>query len=53
MIERFERGIATVPNREIAEIGFFAPHALPHDTSPATRRRIAEVLDGTAPAAHW
>ncbi|WP_244616708.1 NUDIX domain-containing protein [Starkeya nomas] len=53
VIERFEQGIAAVPNREIAEIGFFAPHALPDDTSPATRRRIAEVLDGTAPAAHW
>lgn len=53
VIDRFERGVANVPNREIVEIGFFAPGALPPDTSPATRRRIAEVLEGTPADAHW
>jgi 8-oxo-dGTP pyrophosphatase MutT (NUDIX family) len=29
---------------EIAELGFFAPEELPAQTSPATRRRIAEAF---------
>ncbi|MBS7553506.1 NUDIX domain-containing protein [Ancylobacter dichloromethanicus] len=53
VVERFERGTARVPNREIAEIGVFAPHALPPDTTPATRRRLVEVLEGRPAAAHW
>ena len=32
------------PNREIAEVGFFAPEQLPADVSPGARRRIEEVL---------
>ena len=31
---------------EIAEIGFFAPDALPEATTAATRRRIREVVQG-------
>src|SRR5581483_11103895 len=34
------------PNREIVAHGFFAPDALPEDTSRATRERIAEVIGG-------
>ena len=34
----------TTPNSEIAEVGFFAPDALPESTTPGTRRRIAEML---------
>ncbi len=41
------------PDREIAETGFFAPDALPPGTTPATRRRLAEVLDGAAPSQDW
>lgn len=38
---------------EVVEAAFFAPDALPPDTSPATRRRLAEILGGAAPAEHW
>jgi 8-oxo-dGTP pyrophosphatase MutT (NUDIX family) len=38
---------------EIAETGFFARDALPTGTTPATRRRLAEVLDGAPPTDHW
>lgn len=41
------------PNREIAACGFFAPDALPEGTTPGTRLRIAEVLDGKPPIATW
>lgn len=41
------------PNAEIAEMGFFAPDALPRDTTAGTRRRIAEVLEGTPPSVQW
>jgi ADP-ribose pyrophosphatase YjhB (NUDIX family) len=40
-------------NREIAERGFFAFDALPADTTPGTRRRLAEVLEGAPIAAKW
>ena len=41
------------PNAEIARMGFFAPDDLPSDTTPGTRRRIAEVLEGRPPAVQW
>jgi 8-oxo-dGTP pyrophosphatase MutT (NUDIX family) len=41
------------PNREIAEVGFFDPRALPEATSPATRRRLGEITDHLPAAAHW
>ena len=41
------------PNREIAEAGFFDPRALPEATSPATRRRIGEILDDVPAAPLW
>ncbi|WP_183189981.1 NUDIX domain-containing protein [Angulomicrobium tetraedrale] len=53
VVEHFAQGRPDVPNREIREIGFFAPHALPEDTTGPTRRRIAEVLGGTPPSPHW
>jgi ADP-ribose pyrophosphatase YjhB (NUDIX family) len=40
-------------NREIAERGFFSLDALPADTTPGTRRRLAEVLEGAPIAAKW
>lgn len=39
--------------REIAEAGFFARDGLPQDTSPATRRRIAEVFQGMPLGPNW
>lgn len=53
VVEHFEQGHADVPNREILEIGFFPPGALPEGTTAATRRRIAEVWEGRPAAAHW
>lgn len=41
------------PDREIAEAGFFHRHELPHDTSAATRARIAEVFEGATRDAYW
>jgi 8-oxo-dGTP pyrophosphatase MutT (NUDIX family) len=41
------------PNREIAEIGFFAPHELPAETTSGARRRIAEVGGGLPPSESW
>ena len=41
------------PNREIVDCGFFAPGALPAETTAGTRLRIAEVLEGRAPIPTW
>jgi 8-oxo-dGTP pyrophosphatase MutT (NUDIX family) len=41
------------PDREIAEAQFFPLDRLPANTTPATRRRIAEILDGLAPSEDW
>lgn len=41
------------PGQEIAECGWFAPDNLPGGTSPATRLRIREVLNGLDPAEIW
>ncbi len=41
------------PSREIVDHGFFAPDALPADTTAGTRRRIAEVLSGAPAASTW
>lgn len=41
------------PDREIAEAGFFSVDALPEGTTAATRRRLAEILDGQSPTATW
>ena len=38
---------------EIAEVIWTAPDALPAETSAATRRRLAEVFDGTPVSEHW
>ena len=40
-------------DKEIAERGFFARDALPEGVTKGTLRRLAEVLDGIAPSAHW
>lgn len=38
---------------EITAAGFFALDALPEDTTPATRRRLAELAGTAAPDAFW
>ncbi len=38
---------------EIHEVGWFAPDALPADTTPSTRRRIAEALNGAECDPMW
>jgi ADP-ribose pyrophosphatase YjhB (NUDIX family) len=40
-------------DNEIAERGFFALDALPEGTTGGTRRRLAELFDGTPPQADW
>ncbi len=42
-----------LPSREIAECAFFPLTALPPDTSPGTRRRLAEILADVEPATRW
>ncbi|PZF78441.1 hypothetical protein DK847_01075 [Aestuariivirga litoralis] len=52
ILRRFrEQGFT--PGAEIAEARFFPVSALPDGTTPGTRRRIAEVIGGTAPSALW
>ncbi len=41
------------PDAEVAEAGFFPIDALPQETTPATRRRVAELFGGEPPAAYW
>src|SRR5690606_12772855 len=44
---------AFVPNREIAEIGWFALDRLPKALVPAAARRLKEIAEGTPPSAKW
>lgn len=53
VVRAFTQDRLPEPNREIAECGFFAPDALPPDTTDGTRRRIAEVLHGVTRSATW
>jgi ADP-ribose pyrophosphatase YjhB (NUDIX family) len=53
VVRAFRQSAPPRPNREIIGHGFFAPDALPADTSRATRERLAEVLDGRAVAEFW
>jgi ADP-ribose pyrophosphatase YjhB (NUDIX family) len=41
------------PDREIAEAGFFPLDALPPGTTGATRRRLCEIVSGSAPPERW
>jgi len=50
VVRAFRQTAPPQPNSEIIAHGFFAPDALPQDTSRGTRERIAEVL-GERPAA--
>ena len=53
VVRHFRQPAPPRPDREIMAHGFFAPDALPHDTTAGTRARIAEVLKGGPMAQHW
>jgi 8-oxo-dGTP pyrophosphatase MutT (NUDIX family) len=42
-----------IPNLEIVEAGFFAPDDLPENSTPATRRRLGEILEGEPLSPDW
>ncbi len=52
-IRQWEQRHPLTPNREIAEAGFFAPDALPDETTPGTRRRIDELHRQSAIQPLW
>jgi 8-oxo-dGTP pyrophosphatase MutT (NUDIX family) len=53
VVRQFSQPRAFEPNREIVATGFFDPAALPEDTTPGTRLRITEVLQGRPAMATW
>jgi 8-oxo-dGTP pyrophosphatase MutT (NUDIX family) len=53
VVRRYRQDRLPEPNHEITACGFFAADALPEETTPGTRLRIAEVLEGRPPLANW
>ena len=53
LVTGFRQSAPKLADREIAEAGFFPLDALPAETTPATRRRLAEVLGGTPASPYW
>jgi 8-oxo-dGTP pyrophosphatase MutT (NUDIX family) len=53
IVRSFRQQRVPAPNREIAAHGFFSLDALPEDTTPGTRARIAEVMLGAPLAERW
>ncbi len=53
LVEAFRQTGPKKPDREIAEAGFFALDALPDDTTPGTRRRINEAINGEPASRFW
>lgn len=53
LIEDFRQTAPKLPDREIAEAGFFALDALPDGVTPSTLRRIAEIFEGVSPSPDW
>jgi ADP-ribose pyrophosphatase YjhB (NUDIX family) len=53
VVRHFHCEGARAPDHEIAEAAFFPLDALPEDTTPATRARLAEVLDGAPISPYW
>lgn len=53
LVRDFRQDALPAPNHEIVAHGFFAPDALPPDTSRATRARIAEVFAGVPVSETW
>ncbi|MES0030428.1 MULTISPECIES: NUDIX domain-containing protein [unclassified Mesorhizobium] len=53
LVEEFDQPAPKLPDREIAEAGFFPLDRLPVGTTPATLRRIAEVFEGNSASPYW
>jgi len=53
VVRHFRQDRIPEPNHEIVECGFFAATALPVGTTPGTRLRIAEVLEGRPAIKTW
>ena len=53
LVRSFRQIAPPQPNREIIAHGFFSLDALPEGTTDATRRRLAEVLDGHQVSELW
>jgi 8-oxo-dGTP pyrophosphatase MutT (NUDIX family) len=53
VVKGFLQSAPPKPDHEIIAHGFFAPDALPADTTAATRTRIAEALRGEPVADRW
>ena len=53
VVEAFSQTAPKLPDREIAEAGFFRLDGLPDGVTPATLRRIAEVFGGAPPSPDW
>jgi len=53
VVRHFRQDRIPKPNHEIVETGFFATTALPEGTTPGTRLRIAEVLEGRPVIKTW
>lgn len=53
VVRDFNQPSPPQPNAEIVAHGFFSRDQLPPDTTPATRARIAEVMDGADPKERW
>ncbi len=53
VVSDYRQPAPKLPDREIAEAGFFSRDALPKETTPATLRRLAEVFDGSAASPDW
>ena len=53
VVRAFRQSAVPVPDREIVAHGFFAPDALPNETTASTRARIFEVLNGARVSERW
>ncbi|HEY6633615.1 MAG TPA: NUDIX domain-containing protein [Rhizobiaceae bacterium] len=53
LVESYRQASPKLPDREIAEAGFFPLDRLPDQTTPATLRRIAEVFGGAPVSTDW
>lgn len=53
VVELFRSHGPKLPDREIAEAGFFPLDGLPDGVTPATRRRLAEVFEGAEVSPYW
>ena len=53
VVRAFRQMAAPVPDREIVAHGFFAPDALPDETTASTRARIIEVIGGAPISERW